>query len=281
MELSGQFKDKLILKKESLDKFISILDKELQSYFQSNADEYQKIATFFEEYRMAQDSKNHKAVSSKKRASVQLTKLRDCLNPGGELFCCEGDSASGSIIDARDKHKHAVLSFRGKIKFSKNHKSLLENKEISEFIQAIGTGYGPNFDITKLRYDKIICATDADADGKHIAAMFTMVTAFLVPEIIKQGHFYLATTPLYGMSDEKKKVFIPIWTEDDLKKHKLAGKHVTRYKGLGELSPWQLEVCLLNEKTRKLEKITYSKDLKKLIKLFSDSESRRGLVDGN
>ena len=173
---------------------------------------------------------------------------------------------------------HAVLPLKGKIPSIVNAVDILKNEEIGEMIQSLGTGVQDHFDISKLKYDKVICAADADDDGKHIFCLLTIILANLVPDIIKNGHYYLAQTPLYAIN--KGKTFIPIWDEESLKKAKEKEEPVTRFKGLGELSPWQLKIALLDEKTRHLVKVHFSLDLPRLMKLFSDVNQKRILLEG-
>jgi len=116
------------------------------------------------------------------------------------------------------------------------------------------------------------------SDGKHIFCLLTIILAALVPDIIKNGHYYLAQTPLYAIN--KGKTFIPIWDDETLKKAKEKGESITRFKGLGELSPWQLKIALLDEKTRHLTKVHFSLDLPRLMKLFSDVNQKRILLEG-
>lgn len=182
-----------------------------------------------------------------------------------------------SIIQTRDAKIHAVLPLRGKsIPNATTKKDILNNKEVKELIMAIGAGVGPHFDITKVRYNKIICATDADHDGSHIACLVSMAMAILLPDIVKAGMYYIAQTPLYAINE--KKTFIPLWSEDELEKARKEGKYITRFKGLGELSPHQLKICLLDEETRHLTPVEYSENIEELEKLFSSAAEKRKLV---
>ena len=141
---------------------------------------------------------------------------------------------------------------------------------------ALGTGVDPHFDIDNLRYDKIVCATDADPDGAHIACLLTMVIAILTPEIIKQGKYFIARTPLFAINE--KRTFKPLWTEKQLTNAREAGRTISRFKGLGELNPNQLKICLLQESTRHLVKVKYSDNINDLLKLFSNVDAKRKLV---
>ena len=280
-EFSSQTKDKLITKKESLGKLSASMKYQLERFFEteSGAEVLKSALSFFGKYRATVESRNVKLATGIKRSSTKFTKLKDCRSTNGELYICEGDSAGGSIASARNSEIHGVLPLKGKIPSIAKAKEILKNKEVAELIQALGCGVGPNFDISKLRYRKIICATDADPDGKHIACLLTMVLAILVPEVVKKGFFYLAETPLYAIVNATKKTFVPIWSDQELNQAKGRGYNIMRFKGLGELDPWQLKICLLDEKTRKLTKIEYSSDIKKILKLFTDVEEKKKLLN--
>jgi len=278
-KFSGQTKDRLINLKSDIEVFTKQMRPQIEKIFEQG-DRLEKCLTRFQEYRKKLDSKRLvKNGSGGKRASTKFTKLRDCTRRDGELYIVEGDSAGGSIILSRDVKKHAVLPLRGKsIPNATTKKDILKNKEVEELIMAVGTGVGPHFDINKLRYSKIICATDADHDGAHIACLVSMAMAILLPDIVKAGNYYIAQTPLYAINE--KKTFKPIWTEKELETARKKGKQITRFKGLGELSPHQLKICLLDEQTRHLTPVTYSENIDDLIKLFSSAEEKRKLVGG-
>ncbi len=280
-EFAGQTKDKLINRRTYLEKLFEKFRTAVEKYYVDHLDELEKLLAQFEDYRSRLDLKKiNKTGGNGKRTTTKYTKLRDCRSSDGELFIVEGDSAEGSLIQCRDPEKHAVLPLRGKIPSVMNVKDILENNEIREIISALGIGVYPNITIENLRYDKIIILTDADADGEHIASILIMDLAVLVPDLIKSGKLYLAKTPLYSINDVKKKLFIPLWTDDELKKAVAQNKPILRAKGLGELNPEQLEQCALNPKLRKLTKITYTSNLDKLTKLFSDVTTKRELLEG-
>ena len=194
------------------------------------------------------------------------------------MYIVEGESAGGSIIQSRNPKIHAILPLKGKsIPNATTKKDILKNKEVGELISAMGAGVGPHFNINNLRYDKIICATDADHDGNHIACLVTMMIAILVPEIIQAGKYYIAQTPLFAINEGK--TFIPLWTEKELEDARAKNRKISRFKGLGELSPGQLKVCLLDEATRNLIPLKYSTNMDELIKLFSSAVEKRSLLD--
>jgi len=274
-EFSGQTKDRLISRKSYLEKLFMKFKSSLENYFSKNPEQLDLLLSKFEEYRKRLDAKKLKSTGS--RFSTKFTKLRDCSTSNGELFVCEGDSAGGSILACRNPHIHAILPLKGKIPSIVNAVDILKNEEIGELIQALGTGVGSNFDVSRLKYNKVVAAVDADDDGKHIFCLLTIILANLVPDIIRNGHYYLAQTPLYAIN--KGKTFVPLWDDGSLKKAKERGEVITRFKGLGELSPWQLKISLLDEKTRHLTRIGFTKDLVKLMKLFSDVATKRLLLE--
>lgn len=275
-EFSGQTKDKIINRKSYFDKLVKKLRTAVEFYFSHNQDHLDQLLEHFEQYRRKIDAKKIRSNIDGKRASTKFTKLRDCTTSHGELFVVEGDSAGGSFIQCRDPRKHAILPLKGKIPSVTNVKDVLKNKEINELIQSLGTGVGPHFDISKLKYEKVICAADADADGFHIASLLTLVLAVLVPDIIKNGHYYIATTPLYAIT--KGKNFVPLWSKEELNKARSKNELISRFKGLGELSPHQLKVAIIDERTRKLVKVSYSKNMSRMLKLFSDVVEKRKLL---
>jgi DNA gyrase subunit B len=275
-DYSSQSKDKLINRKDHFNGLLTKVKTELDKYFTENPKILNDILLFFDEYRKKLDSKKIKGTVNGKRASTKFTKLRDCTGNHGELYVVEGDSAGGGFIECRSSKIHAILPLKGKIPSIVNKDDILSNKEINELIGSLGTGIGPNFDITKLKYSKIICATDPDADGGHIFSLMTIALANLVPEVIKQGHFYLSIVPLYAIN--KGKTFVPLWTNEELTKARKNNEPIIRIKGLGELNPWQLKICCLDEKTRRLAKVKFSKDLSKIMELFTDVNKKRELL---
>jgi len=197
-KFSGQTKDRLINLKSDMEVFTKQMRPQIERIFEQG-DRLETLLTRFQDYRKKLDSKKLiKNGSGGKRASTKFTKLRDCTRRDGELYIVEGDSAGGSIIQSRNPKIHAVLPLRGKsIPNVTTKKDILNNKEVKELIMAIGTGIGPHFNMSKMRYSKIICATDADHDGNHIACLVSMCMAILLPDIVKSGHYYIAQTPLF------------------------------------------------------------------------------------
>jgi len=276
-KFSGQTKDALINTKSYLIKFVKNFKIQLERFANKNEPLLKEYLETFQSYRVNLDSKKLVKPTNGKRASTKLTKLRDCTSRNGELYITEGDSAAGGLILSRDTRKHAILPLRGKsIPNITTKKDILSNKEVGELIIASGTGVDPHFNIDDLRYDKIICATDADHDGNHIACLVTMAIGMLMPGIIKEGKYFLAQTPLFAINEGK--VFIPLWNDDELEKARKDERKITRFKGLGELSPHQLKICLLDEETRNLVPMTYTDNMGDLISLFSKADEKRKLI---
>ncbi|MBO3661951.1 DNA topoisomerase (ATP-hydrolyzing) subunit B [Microbacterium stercoris] len=246
--------------------------------------------------RKARETARRKSVFE---SAAMPDKLKDCTSKDpsiSEIFLVEGDSAGGSAVGGRDPHTQAILALRGKILNVERARidKALGNKEVQAMIQAFGTGIGPEFDIDKARYHKIVLMTDADVDGQHITTLLLTLLFRYMRGLVEAGFVYLAMPPLYRLkwtNAAHEYVYSDRERDALLKEGAAAGKRIPkeagiqRYKGLGEMNDHELWDTTMNPETRTLRQVTID-DAAAADEIFSvlmgeDVESRRSFIQRN
>lgn len=266
-QFEGQTKQKLG-NTEARNAVESLLSEQLTYYLEQNPSVAKIICEkSIQSQRAREAARKARDLTRRKSALDGLSlpgKLADCSdkNPKNcEIFIVEGDSAGGSAKTARSRATQAILPLRGKILNVEKARldRIYGNEEIKSMITAFGTGIHDDFDISKLRYDKIIIMTDADVDGAHIATlMLTFIYRFM-PELIKQGHVYLAQPPLYKLEKNKKVWYA--YSDEELSKiisevGRDQNNKIQRYKGLGEMDAEQLWETTMDPEKRVLLRVS-------------------------
>ena len=205
-----------------------------------------------------------------------------------ELFLVEGNSAGGSAKGGRDRKYQAILPLRGKIINTEKAKEadILANEEIATIISTIGAGYGSNFDVNEMEYDKIIIMTDADFDGSHIQCLLLTFFYRFMKDLVEHGKLYIAMPPLYKMTFSNKK---SVYVYTDQEKSELAEKNevinIQRYKGLGEMNSSELAETTMNVDTRSLIKVVNEdkllSDKRISVLMGEDVEPRKAWIEEN
>ena len=275
----------------------SVLSEKLEIFLEENPKVGKQILDKALSARRAREAaRKARDLTRKKNNLESMTlpgKLKDCQNDDpkrNEIFLVEGNSAGGSATDGRDSAYQAILPLRGKIMNVEKARldRMLNSSEIRAMITAFGTGIGEEFNIDKLRYDKIIIMTDADVDGAHIMTLLLTFFFRYMKPLIEEGHVYVAQAPLYGI-EKGTKILRYCHNEKELrlalKEYKDAKINIKRYKGLGEMNPEQLWETTMNPDNRLLLKVNID-DLSEADDTFSilmgtDVEPRRDFITEN
>ena len=265
-QFEGQTKQKLG-NSEARGAVDSVVTEQLTYFLEQNPDVAKNICEKSLLAQRAREAARKARDLTRRKTALEGTalpgKLADCSdkNPENcEIFIVEGDSAGGSAKTARSRATQAILPLRGKILNVEKARldRIYDNAEIKAMITAFGTGIHDDFDISKLRYNKIIIMTDADVDGAHIATLMLTFLYRFMPELIKQGHVYLATPPLYKI--EKNKNTWYAYSDEELNKiltevGRDQNNKIQRYKGLGEMDAEQLWETTMDPEKRILKQV--------------------------
>ena len=297
-QFEGQTKQKLG-NSEARTAVDSIVSEQLTYYLEQNP---MVAKTICEKSILAQRARDaaRKARDLTRRKTALETaslpgKLADCSDKDPkncEIYIVEGDSAGGSAKTARSRATQAILPLRGKILNVEKARldKIYANAEIKAMITAFGTGIHNDFDISKLRYHKIILMTDADVDGAHIATLLLTFIYRFMPELIKQGHVYLAQPPLYKL--EKNKNVWYAYSDEELNQiltevGRDQNNKIQRYKGLGEMDPEQLWETTMDPERRILLRVSMNEETESEVDLTFTTlmgdkvEPRREFIEEN
>ena len=297
-QFEGQTKQKLG-NSEARSAVDGVVSEKLMYYLEQNPTVAKKICDKAIVAQRAREAARNARETARRKSALDsfgfAGKLSDCSDKDPakcEIFIVEGDSAGGSAKNARDRHTQAILPLRGKILNVEKARldRIYGNEEIKTMITAFGTGIHDDFDITKLRYDKIILMTDADVDGAHISTLLLTFIYRFMPELIKTGHVYLAQPPLFKI--EKNKRVWYAYSDEELENimqeiGRDSSNKVQRYKGLGEMDEDQLWETTMDPERRVLKKVLYDEeeaaaiDLTFNVLMGDNVEPRREFIEKN
>lgn len=266
-QFQGQTKEKL-----SMPEAARIVEAQIKDHFDHHLSTDRQNADALLEWAIerAEDRKRRKEDRALKRKTAGRKsrlpgKLADCSRSsaeGTEIFLVEGDSAGGSAKQARNRETQAILPLRGKILnvASASADKLRGNQELSDLVQALGCGSGKNFDLSKLRYERVVIMTDADVDGAHIASLLMTFFYREMPELVTSGHLFLAVPPLYRLARGGDVVY----ALDDADRERVMEEHfkgngkveISRFKGLGEMPPKQLRDTTMDPEKRQMIQVS-------------------------
>lgn len=294
---ASQTKDKLVTgtgnTRNYFDEIVDLLVENINKEFDKHVGIVKAIIQRISDYRKERENRkelkglsqyitiNQSTSNTVRRGSV-YEKLTECSSKNRdecELIMTEGDSASGGLIRTRNKKTVAILPLRGKIKnvVGCSITDILKNKEIAGIISSIGCGILDKCDVERIRYNDILYAGDADADGYHITNLVIALFVNLMPEVVKAGKLKLIISPLYGYQNSKNE-WIPAFTFDELPEDVVKNNKFERYKGLGSLDDEQVKEYLLDKKKRKYITVEYPSDLDLFNSILSTAEGRRNLL---
>lgn len=293
-QFEGQTKTKL--GNSEMRSFVSkVVSEKLGAYLEENPKAAKELITKSITAQRAREAARKAREAFRKGVMESTTlpgKLADCTdtNPANcEIYLVEGDSAGGTAKQGRDRQIQAILPLRGKIlnvEKARMHR-ILDNEEIKSMIKAFGCSFKEDFDISKLRYDRIICMTDADVDGSHIRILLlTFFFRFMRP-LVEQGHIYIALPPLYKVTRGKDIRYL--YSDEELKEYQAslngANYDLQRYKGLGEMNAVQLYETTMDPETRTLMQVKVD-DAEEADEIFSilmgeQPELRRAFIEEN
>ncbi|MCL2751306.1 MAG: DNA topoisomerase (ATP-hydrolyzing) subunit B [Firmicutes bacterium] len=268
----------------------------LGSYLEENPKEARElILKAITAQRAREAARNARDLTRRKSALENTTlpgKLTDCTERNSaltEIYIVEGDSAGGTARQGRDRRFQAILPLRGKILNVEKARidKVLVNAEIKNMITAFGCGISDEFDMAKLRYNRIICMTDADVDGSHIRILLLTFFYRYMRPLVEEGHVYIAQPPLYKIARSGREVYCynDKELEDKLEEMGRKGCNIQRYKGLGEMNAEQLWATTMNPETRTLLKVTlpdaYEADTIFSVLMGELPEQRRKFIEEN
>lgn len=297
-QFEGQTKQKLG-NSEARGAVESVVTEQLTYFLEQNPSVAKMICDKAVLAQRARDAARKARDLTRRKTALESTslpgKLADCSDKDPkncEIYIVEGDSAGGSAKTARNRATQAILPLRGKILNVEKSRldKILVNNEIKAMITAFGTGIGEDFDISKLRYNKIVIMTDADVDGAHIATLMLTFLYRFMPELIRQGHVYLAQPPLYKI--EKGKMVRYAYDDNELNEILIevgrdGNNKIQRYKGLGEMDAEQLWDTTMDPEKRVLLRVNIGDETESEIDLVFNTlmgdkvEPRREFIEAN
>ncbi len=297
-QFEGQTKQKLgnIEARGAVD---SVVSEKLTYYLEQNPTVAKTICDKAQMAQRAREAARKARDLTRRKTALETMalpgKLADCSDKDPkncEIFLVEGDSAGGSAKSARSRATQAILPLRGKILNVEKAREdrIYANEEIKAMITAFGTGIHDEFKIEKLRYDKIIIMTDADVDGAHIDTLMLTFLYRFMPELIRQGHVYLAMPPLYKLERNKKVWYA--YSDEELNSilnevGRDNSNRIQRYKGLGEMDPEQLWETTMDPETRILKRVSIDEESESEVDLTFTTlmgdqvEPRREFIEQN